>query len=274
MSNNVSQLDVRNAITVTGIVRSCGHVGHSTANTDVFSINNSNSTLPWSTAPARFDCSPNELFNPPTEQKGFFRPTREASKMDCTDFSAFKRKKTPIFQKRIDQERISTLSKKIAQGNLTASSKRLISWFLLFKRDRTVKNSPSSTSQVLKGKGKKGEQSNPAGAVDQGSVEFELLMGKPVGGSTGGDQFHVRLAHSRKHGVPPKIKSQSQFLRGGEIFSDSVGLTWEHDILVLKTSSCLNNGSQVYDWRDLDEWRRVGSNLKSGTQTGVKILWI
>ncbi|GFX85203.1 hypothetical protein TNCV_1647501 [Trichonephila clavipes] len=28
--------------------------------------------------------------NPPTGQNGFFRPTREASKMDCTDFSAFK----------------------------------------------------------------------------------------------------------------------------------------------------------------------------------------
>ncbi|GFT90541.1 transposon Ty3-I Gag-Pol polyprotein [Trichonephila clavipes] len=27
--------------------------------------------------------------NPPTAQNGFFRPTREASKMDCTDFSAF-----------------------------------------------------------------------------------------------------------------------------------------------------------------------------------------
>ncbi|GFU83116.1 hypothetical protein TNCV_65851 [Trichonephila clavipes] len=27
--------------------------------------------------------------NPPTGQNGFFRPTREASKMDCTDFSAF-----------------------------------------------------------------------------------------------------------------------------------------------------------------------------------------
>ncbi|GFX02261.1 hypothetical protein TNCV_138371 [Trichonephila clavipes] len=40
---------------------------------------------------------------------------------------------TVSFSKRIDQERISTLSKKIAQGNLTASCKRLISWFLIFK---------------------------------------------------------------------------------------------------------------------------------------------
>ncbi|GFW56787.1 hypothetical protein TNCV_4068671 [Trichonephila clavipes] len=30
------------------------------------------------------------VFNPPTGQNGFFRPTREASKRDCTDFSAFK----------------------------------------------------------------------------------------------------------------------------------------------------------------------------------------
>ncbi|GFV99972.1 transposon Tf2-9 polyprotein [Trichonephila clavipes] len=28
--------------------------------------------------------------NPPNGQNGFFRPTREVSKMDCTDFSAFK----------------------------------------------------------------------------------------------------------------------------------------------------------------------------------------
>ncbi|GFX53927.1 retrovirus-related Pol polyprotein from transposon TNT 1-94 [Trichonephila clavipes] len=31
-----------------------------------------------------------ETINPLTGQNGFFRPTREASKMDCTDFSAFK----------------------------------------------------------------------------------------------------------------------------------------------------------------------------------------
>ncbi|GFT60406.1 hypothetical protein TNCV_4971721 [Trichonephila clavipes] len=31
------------------------------------------------------------VVNPPIGQNGFFRPTREASKMDCTDFSAFKR---------------------------------------------------------------------------------------------------------------------------------------------------------------------------------------
>ncbi|GFY02494.1 uncharacterized protein TNCV_3503751 [Trichonephila clavipes] len=35
---------------------------------------------------------------------------------------------------------------------------------------------------------------------------------------------------------------------------DSIGLTWEHDILVLNPSSCLTNGSQVYDWMGLDKW--------------------
>ncbi|GFY13476.1 hypothetical protein TNCV_1803471 [Trichonephila clavipes] len=48
-------------------------------------------------------------------------------------FQPIGERNTVSFSKRIDQERISTLSKKIAQGNLTASCKRLISWFLLFK---------------------------------------------------------------------------------------------------------------------------------------------
>ncbi|GFW53523.1 hypothetical protein TNCV_4814291 [Trichonephila clavipes] len=39
-----------------------------------------------------------------------------------------------------------------------------------------------------------GEKSNPAGAVDQGSIEFELI-GKPCGGSPGGDQFHCLSPH-------------------------------------------------------------------------------
>ncbi|GFW60307.1 hypothetical protein TNCV_1843871 [Trichonephila clavipes] len=66
----------------------------------------------------------------------------------------------------------------------------------------------------------------------------------------------------------PKLNSL-----GAEIFSDPIGLTWEGDILVLKSSPCLHNGSQVYDWMGLDEWN---SWLKSQseTQTGAKILWI
>ncbi|GFW33865.1 HTH_Tnp_Tc3_2 domain-containing protein [Trichonephila clavipes] len=49
------------------------------------------------------------------------------------DTTSCEKKKHRIFSKKIDQERISTISKKIAQVNLTASCKRLISWFLLFK---------------------------------------------------------------------------------------------------------------------------------------------
>ncbi|GFX32979.1 hypothetical protein TNCV_5005391 [Trichonephila clavipes] len=50
-------------------------------------------TSQW--CPTRFNLCDPEMrnargFNPPTGQNRFFRPTREASKMDCTDFSAFK----------------------------------------------------------------------------------------------------------------------------------------------------------------------------------------
>ncbi|GFS86052.1 hypothetical protein TNCV_1583031 [Trichonephila clavipes] len=41
---------------------------------------------------------------------------------------------------------------------------------------------------------------------------------------------------------------------GGKIVSSPIGLTWEHDILVLKPSPCLHNGNEVDNWRGLDEW--------------------
>ncbi|GFU84716.1 uncharacterized protein TNCV_2126571 [Trichonephila clavipes] len=88
----------------------------------------------------------------------------------------------------------------------------------------------------------------------KGSIGFELLMGKLCRGGTGGGQFHIRLAHTRKYGGPPKSSPKLNCLGGGEMFSDSIGLTWEHDILVLKPSPCLQNWSQVYDWMILDEW--------------------
>ncbi|GFW75919.1 uncharacterized protein TNCV_4430971 [Trichonephila clavipes] len=40
---------------------------------------------------------------------------------------------------------------------------------------------------------------------------------------------------------------------GGKMFSVPIGLTWEHDILVLKPSPCLHNGYEVDDWMGLDE---------------------
>ncbi|GFU26327.1 uncharacterized protein TNCV_3180791 [Trichonephila clavipes] len=46
----------------------------------------------------------------------------------------------------------------------------------------------------------------------------------------------------------PKLNSL-----GGEIFPVPIGLTWEHDILVLKPSPCLHNGNEVDDWMGLDE---------------------
>ncbi|GFU61859.1 hypothetical protein TNCV_375171, partial [Trichonephila clavipes] len=48
-------------------------------------------------------------------------------------YDGHREKETPYLFQRGLIKRISTLSKKIAQGNLTASCKRLISWFLLFK---------------------------------------------------------------------------------------------------------------------------------------------
>ncbi|GFX96950.1 hypothetical protein TNCV_1996821 [Trichonephila clavipes] len=57
------------------------------------------------------------------------------------------------------------------------------------------------------------EQSNPAGAVDQGGIGFELFLGKPF----------------------------------------PIGLTWKPDILMLKPSPFLHNGDEVDNWMGLDE---------------------
>ncbi|GFY35340.1 uncharacterized protein TNCV_796921 [Trichonephila clavipes] len=66
--------------------------------------------------------------------------------------------------------------------------------------------------------------------------------------STGGIEFHVKLALIRKQGGPPKIKFQAQILKGrGECFPVPIGLTWERDILVFKPSPCLHNGNEVDD---------------------------
>ncbi|GFU31140.1 uncharacterized protein TNCV_2193311 [Trichonephila clavipes] len=37
----------------------------------------------------------------------------------------------------------------------------------------------------------------------------------------------------------------------------AIGLTWEHDILVLKPSPCLHNGNETDDWMGLDEFYRA-----------------
>ncbi|GFX69981.1 hypothetical protein TNCV_2983211 [Trichonephila clavipes] len=75
--------------------------------------------------------------------------------------------------------------------------------------------------------GDKGEQSNPAEAVDQYVLGFELLLGSSVDGgrSTGGEKFHLKLALIRKYGGALKIKSQAQFLRGCEKKKRRNGMT-------------------------------------------------
>ncbi|GFY04227.1 uncharacterized protein K02A2.6 [Trichonephila clavipes] len=42
--------------------------------------------------------------------------------------------------------------------------------------------------------------------------------------------------------------------KGQRIIAVPIGLTWEHDILVLKPSPCLHNGNEVDDYMGLDEW--------------------
>ncbi|GFX86832.1 uncharacterized protein TNCV_3751051 [Trichonephila clavipes] len=118
----------------------------------------------------------------------------------------------------------------------------------------------------------KGEESNPAGAVEQGGISFELLLGKPCGRSTERDVIPRKLALIRNYGGPPKIKSPTQLLKGVKCFPVPIELTWEHNILVLKPFPCLHDGNEVDDWMSFDEWRTVGSNLKSETRTGAKIL--
>ncbi|GFX46417.1 uncharacterized protein TNCV_238791 [Trichonephila clavipes] len=48
----------------------------------------------------------------------------------------------------------------------------------------------------------------------------------------------------------PKLNS----LEVEKFFPVPIGLTWEHDILVLKPSPCLHNGNEADDWMGLDEW--------------------
>ncbi|GFW67262.1 hypothetical protein TNCV_2698721 [Trichonephila clavipes] len=51
-----------------------------------------------------------------------------------------------------------------------------------------------------------------------------------------------------------------------------IGLTWEHDILVLNPTPCLHKGVKyMTGW--VSTMGTVGSHLKPESQTGAKILW-
>ncbi|GFW42724.1 hypothetical protein TNCV_473141 [Trichonephila clavipes] len=67
-------------------------------------------------------------------------------------------------------------------------------------------------------------------------------------------QFEIKLALIRKYGGPPIINSQAQFLNGVKLVPVLIGLTWEHDILVLKPSPSLHNGNEEDNRTSLDEW--------------------
>ncbi|GFX15751.1 uncharacterized protein TNCV_2132371 [Trichonephila clavipes] len=58
--------------------------------------------------------------------------------------------------------------------------------------------------------------------------------------ATANDRRHLALCHDE--------------FRGPRSGLCRTGLTWEHDILVLKPSPCLHNGNEVDDWMGLDEW--------------------
>ncbi|GFW70805.1 hypothetical protein TNCV_4148531 [Trichonephila clavipes] len=59
----------------------------------------------------------------------------------------------------------------------------------------------------------------------------------------------------------PNLNSSGGAVR---FFPVPIGLTWEHDILVLKPSPCLHNGHEKDDWMGLDEWNS-SFKLKSET---------
>ncbi|GFV70454.1 hypothetical protein TNCV_4798731 [Trichonephila clavipes] len=98
------------------------------------------------------------------------------------------------------------------------------------------------------------EKSNPAGAVDQGGIGFEFFLEKPCRGE------HRRGPNPRKTCANTKIwwtsknRPNLNSLGGVKFFPVSIGLTCEHNILVLKPSPCLHNGNEVDDWMDLDKW--------------------
>ncbi|GFU64667.1 uncharacterized protein TNCV_1947851 [Trichonephila clavipes] len=64
-----------------------------------------------------------------------------------------------------------------------------------------------------------------------------------------------------------KSSAKLNSLGGVKLFPVVIGLTWEHDILVLKLSPCLHNGNDVDDWIGLDEWN---SWFKSQVQDSNK----
>ncbi|GFV81547.1 hypothetical protein TNCV_52711 [Trichonephila clavipes] len=65
----------------------------------------------------------------------------------------------------------------------------------------------------------------------------------------------------------PKLNSL-----GVTFFPVPIGLTWEHDIVMLKLSPCLHNRNELDDWVGLNEWNSWFTNFESETRTGAKIL--
>ncbi|GFW18198.1 uncharacterized protein TNCV_4007381 [Trichonephila clavipes] len=64
----------------------------------------------------------------------------------------------------------------------------------------------------------------------------------------------------------PKLNS----LGGVKFYPVPIGLTWEHDILVLKPSPCIHNGSEIDNWMGLDEWNSWFKAQVPDSRTGAK----
>ncbi|GFT45146.1 uncharacterized protein TNCV_4775391 [Trichonephila clavipes] len=77
--------------------------------------------------------------------------------------------------------------------------------------------------------------------------------GSPVEGEHRKGPIPRNVCTNTKIWLTSKIKTKLSNL-GGEIFPVSIGLTWEHYILVLKPSPCLHNVKEVDDWMGLNEW--------------------
>ncbi|GFW13411.1 uncharacterized protein TNCV_1879131 [Trichonephila clavipes] len=92
---------------------------------------------------------------------------------------------------------------------------------------------------------------------------IRVIIGEaPVGGEHQRGSIPRKARGNTKIRRTPQIKSQSRLLGGG-CFPVPIGLTWQHDILVLKPSACLHNGNEADDW--IDEWNSWFKSHKSET---------
>ncbi|GFU58627.1 uncharacterized protein TNCV_1278091 [Trichonephila clavipes] len=82
--------------------------------------------------------------------------------------------------------------------------------------------------------------------------DSSYFYGSPVGGGEGPIPRKARTNTNKWRTT--KNQFLSSIPQGVKYFPVPIGLTLEHDILVLKPSPCLHNGNEVDDWMGLSEW--------------------